>query len=176
MLSPNGAALSAPAPAAAKVFVTVDEALRLAFPGCDVKRQVAYLSPRQMARVKALAEEEVASAVITSYRAVCGGQPAGTAYFDTHKVRTAPETLFVVVSPAGAVSRLEVIAFDEPEEYLPRAAWYRQFLGRGLDAELQIKRAIQPVTGATLSAHAATSAVRRVLALHRVIAEGEPPK
>jgi len=60
-------------------------------------------------------------------------------------------------------------SFLEPPDYIPREAWYRQFEGRGLDPDLDLKRAIRPVTGATLTARATTSAVRRVLALHRVI-------
>ena len=157
------------APAAAKVFLSVDEALKLAFPQCKVERKTAYLTPEQMKRAREIAGVEVPSALVTYHVAIRGGQPAGTAYFDTHRVRTLPETLMVVIDPQGRVSRIEVISFREPEEYLPRGAWYEQFKGRGLDRELQLKQAIRPVTGATLTARATTDAVRRVLALHKVI-------
>ena len=50
------------------------------------------------------------------------------------------------------------------------AAWYGQFPGKGLDADLDLKRGIHPVAGASLTARATTAAVRRVLALHRVLA------
>ncbi len=157
------------APCAAKVFVTVDEALKLAFPGGQVERRAAFLTAAQVKRARALAGAEVPGALVSYYVAARGGQPAGTAYFDTHRVRTLPETLMIVVDPQGKVGRIEVISFREPEEYRPRGAWYQQFLGRGLDADLQIKRGIHPVTGATLTARATTDAVRRVLALHQVI-------
>ncbi|HEV2853012.1 MAG TPA: FMN-binding protein [Thermoanaerobaculia bacterium] len=163
------ALLLAAAPAAAKVFVTVDEALKLAFPGCEVERRTAFLKPEQVQRARGLAGAEVPAALVNYYVARRGGQPAGTAYFDTHRVRTLPETLMIVVDPQGKVGRIEVISFREPEEYMPRGAWYQQFLGRGLDADLQLKRGIHPVTGATLTARATTDAVRRVLALHQVI-------
>lgn len=167
--------LLAAAPAAARVFVTVDEAIRLAFPGCQVTRKTAFLKPEQVKRARALAGAEVPSAVVTYYAAARGGQPAGTAYFDTHRVRTLPETLMIVVDPQGKVGRIEVISFREPEDYLPRGVWYQQFLGRSLDPELQLKRGIRPVTGATLTARATTDAVRRVLALHQVIAGAPAP-
>jgi hypothetical protein len=80
-----------------------------------------------------------------------------------------PETIMVVVDPAGAISRIEVLSFSEPEEYLPRPQWYAQFTGKPLNDELSMKRAIHPVTGATLTAQATTDAARRVLALHRVL-------
>jgi Na+-translocating ferredoxin:NAD+ oxidoreductase RnfG subunit len=160
------------APAAAKVFLGVDEALKVVFPGCKIERRTAYLTPAQVQKVKDLAGVEVPSALVSYYTATRNGQPAGTAYFDTHKVRTLPETLMIVVDPQGKVARIEVISFREPEEYMPRAAWYQQFLGKRLDADLQIKRSLRPVTGATLTARATTDAVRRVLAEHQVVFAG----
>ena len=162
--------LLAAVPAAAKVFLTVDEAVKLAFPGCEVARRSAFLKPEQVKKARDLSGAEVPSAVVTYYAATRNGQPAGTAYFDTHRVRTLPETLMIVVDPQGKVGRVEVISFREPEDYMPRGVWYAQFLGRSLDSELQLKRGIRPVTGATLTARATTDAVRRVLALHQVIA------
>ena len=64
-----------------------------------------------------------------------------------------------------------MVSFREPLDYLPREGWYRQFDGEQLDDDLQLKRDIRPVTGATLTARATTEAVRRVLAIHQV-AEG----
>jgi hypothetical protein len=156
----------------AKVFLTVDEAVKLAFPGCEIAKRTAFLTPEQVRRARELSQGEVPSALLTCYVATRGGQPAGTAYFDTHRVRTLPETLMVVVDPQGRVGRIEVISFREPEEYMPRGAWYEQFRGKALGPDLQLKRDIRPVTGATLTARATTDAVRRVLALHRVLAGG----
>jgi len=79
------------------------------------------------------------------------------------------ETIMVVVDPSGAVARIEVLSFSEPEEYMPRPRWYEQFAGKTLNDELSMKRGIHPVTGATLTARATTDAARRVLALHRVL-------
>ena len=47
---------------------------------------------------------------------------------------------------------------------LPR----RHFDPARLDEELELKRAIRPVTGATLTARATSDAVRRILAIHDV--------
>jgi hypothetical protein len=157
--------------ASSKVFLTQDEALRLAFPGCEVTRRTAYLTPEQVRRAHDLSGEEVPSALLVYYQARRNSQLMSTAYFDTHRVRTLPETLMVVIDPQGRVARLEVISFREPEEYMPRGAWYEQFRGRKLDRELGLKTGIHPVSGATLTARATTSAVRRVLALHQVISE-----
>jgi hypothetical protein len=164
----SGALLAAPA--AAKVYLTREEALKLAFPGASVERKTAFLTAEQQREAQKLSgDEALPGALVTFYAARKDGKDVGTAYFDAHVVRTMPETIMVVIDPSGAIARIEVLSFSEPEEYLPRARWYAQFSGKALDAELSMKRAIRPVTGATLTARATTDAARRVLALHRVL-------
>jgi hypothetical protein len=162
-------------PAGARVLLSQKEALALAFPGCEVQRSSVFLSPEQTKRAGELAGEPPQGALVAVYRARCGGQSGGAAYFDVHRVRTLPETVMVVVDPRGHVARVEVLSFDEPADYLPRRPWYEQFHGQALGPELRLSRAIRPVTGASLTARATTAAVRRVLALHQVIAEAPPP-
>ncbi|MCY3928113.1 MAG: FMN-binding protein [Acidobacteria bacterium] len=165
------AASIAPQPAGAKVFLTRSEALELAFPDCKVDRQTRYLTADQRRRATEMAGVEVDSRLVVQYAAHCESEPAGTAYFDIHRVRTLAETLMVVVDAEGRVVRLEVMSFLEPEEYIPRRNWYEQFLERRLDDRLRLKRSIHAVTGATLTARATTEAVRRILALDQVLRE-----
>lgn len=167
-----------PARAQGKVRLTVQEALALAFPDCKVERKSVFLTKRQKKRVTDLTGNKRVPGVVFPYVATHEktGQPAGTAYFDRHRVRTLPEVLMIVVSPDHVVRRIEVLAFAEPEDYLPRASWYAQFRGKTLDRDLQLKRHIKGVTGATLTARATTDAVRRVLALHRVLHPKVPVK
>lgn len=160
--------LLVPALSSGKVLLTFQEALGLAFPGCEVERESLFLTDEQVERARRLAGVEVPSALVTRFVARETGRAVGWAYLDTHRVRTLPETLLIVVDPKSRVARVEVLSFAEPEEYLPRDAWYAQLLGRPLDDDLRLKRAIRPVTGATLTARATEAAVRRVLAVHQV--------
>ena len=158
--------------AGAKLFLSQPQALELAFgPGASVERQSHFLTPQQLeqAQAQAGAGVRVEGALVTRYVGRKDGRLLGTVYFDTHRVRTLPETLMIVVGAEGTVTRVEVLTFGEPDEYLPRPAWYDQFDGRRLDRELSVSRSIHGVTGATLSARAATEAVRRTLALHAVL-------
>lgn len=177
ILALSGAAALAVSAAPAKVFLTQEEALRLAFPGATIERKTAFLTDAQRRAARKLSgAEDLPAALATYYRATRDGREVGTAYFDTHRVRTLPETILVVVDPAGAVARIEVLSFQEPEEFLPRPRWYEQFAGKPLDDELSLKRGIRPVSGATLTARATTDAARRVLALHRVLHPPAAPR
>jgi hypothetical protein len=163
------ALVASPLAAAAKVFLTQEEALKLAFPGASIERRTVYLTEAEQAEAAKLSGGPRPSALVVVYVATQDGRPAGAAYFDTHVVRTQPETLMIVVDPSGAITRLEVLSFSEPEEYMPRANWYAQFPGRPLSDELAVRRGIRAVSGATLTARATTEAARRVLAIHQVI-------
>ena len=51
-----------------------------------------------------------------AYVARKDGKVVGTAFFDSHIVRTKQETLMVVVTPEGKVADVETIVFQEPPE------------------------------------------------------------
>lgn len=162
--------------AGATVLITVEEALEQAFPGSTTKRQTLFLSDEQREAVERESGAEVSSALATRYVAHGeDGAVLGWAYLDTHRVRTLPETLMIVLDGDGTVRRVEVVTFREPLEYMPREGWYGQYEGQELDDNLALKRDIRPVTGATLTARATTEAVRRVLAIHAVVAQEETP-
>jgi hypothetical protein len=167
-----GAVFLAGSAAWSTVLIGVEEALELAFPGSTTTRETIFLSDQQRNSVAARSGADVSSSLATRYVAQReDGTVLGWAYLDTHRVRTLPETLMIVLDPEGRVRRVEVVTFREPLEYLPREGWYGQFEGRELDDDLALKRDIRPITGATLSARATTEAVRRILALHAVIGE-----
>jgi hypothetical protein len=156
----------------AKSFLTQEEALRLAFPkGAVVTRKTAFLSEADRAEVGRRAGGAPPPGLVAYYVASVDGNPAGTAYFDTHVVRTLPETILVAVDPKGAISRIEVLSFSEPEEYLPRGTWYGQFPGKTLGDELSEKRGLRTVTGATITVRVTVEAARRVLALDTFLKE-----
>jgi hypothetical protein len=158
--------------AAATVLITVEEAVALAFQDAATTRETLFLTDEQISRVATAGGGELPGAMVTRFVAMTDGQPVGYAYLDTHRVRTLPETLMVVLEPDGGVRRVEVVVFREPIEYIPRDSWYGQFEGERLSDELALKRDIRPVTGATLTARATTEAVRRVLAIHAVMGTG----
>ena len=159
---------AAAAPGRAKVFLKTDEALALAFPDAEIRKERIFLTPKQRKEAQELAKVEVENNMVYAYRAYRKGKYVGTAYFDAHLVRTFKETVMFAVGVDDTIQRFELLAFGEPIDYTPRGTWYAQFTGRKLDSDLSLKRGIRGVTGATLTAQATTDAARRVLALHEV--------
>lgn len=157
-----------PAAAAGRVLLTQKQALDLAFPpGTKVERRTAFLSQEQLERASKRGRVKIDSSVWTYYVGLASGAATGYAYFDTHVVRTMPETFMAVLNPDGSVRSVELLAFAEPDDYLPRPSWLKQFHGRRADEDLMVGRALRNITGASLTSNALADGVRRVLAVHR---------
>jgi len=157
----------------ATVFHSQEEALDLAFPGADrIDSQTYIITGSQKAAIETLARSELESELITLFSGWRGDELMGRAFIDVHTVRTLPEAFMVVLSPAGQVTSLRVLAFYEPSEYMPTTRWYQQFDGADrekLSGGLRLGRDVHGVVGATLSARAVTRSVRRVLAFHDIL-------
>lgn len=167
------------APARARVEMTQDEALRQAFPPpLEVERRTLYLDDAQAKQAGEAAGVPIEVRVVPYYVGRSAGVITGYAYFDTHLVRTLPETVMIRVTPAGAIVAIDIIAFDEPPEYRVTTRWLEQFRGRDADEAPRLPGAIRSLSGATLSARAVTDAARRVLALHRLFVQPRdtPPR
>lgn len=148
---------------------STQEALALAFPGAQITRKDHWLTEPQAQQVKERAGTPLSGLWQVAYEARREGRLVGVGILDTHRVRTLPETALVAISAEGRILRVEVIAFREPQEYLAREAWLRQFDGKALDSQLTLKGAIRPLAGSTLTANALTDAARRCLALHQLL-------
>jgi len=158
--------------AVAQDVITRDEALAAVFPSpAMIERRTAFLDEAQLERARALAGQgvNVDHSVVTYYVGRPASGPVTVAYFDAHRVRTLPEALMVLVDTNGTIGKIRVLKFSEPPEYRPPDGWLDRFVGRVLDDDLRLKRAIDGITGATLTSDAVTDATRRVLALHAVI-------
>jgi hypothetical protein len=161
--------------AEAKVYLSQAEALALAFPGADrIESRTHVLDEAQAKRVEALARAPVDSRLVTIHTGFKDGAVLGHALIELHTVRTLPEAVLVVLAPDGQVRSLRMLAFYEPEEYLPPERWLAQFERQPLSDELRIQGRIHGIAGATLSSRAVTGGVRRALALWEVLVRGAP--
>ncbi len=155
----------------AKLLLSQEEGLSLAFPaGAKVEKKTAFLSKEQVRAAQKRARAKVDSHIWTYYVGrSSAGATLGYVYFDRVVIRTLPATVMVSVSPDGRIRFIEILTFSEPEDYLPKRRWLKQFRGRGLDRELRIQGVIRNVSRATLTSYALTRAVRRMLAIHAVL-------
>jgi hypothetical protein len=164
------ALVATPVAAGAKVFLSRKEAVATAFPGAErVEEKTWVLDDAQVSAIQSLARERLDSKLVTVYTGVRDGRIVGHALIDIHTVRTQPEAFLVVVDPEGVVRDVRMVAFYEPQEYLPSDRWLEQFRDEKLSQELHLQRKIHVIAGSTLSSRAVTGGVRRALALFEVL-------
>jgi hypothetical protein len=167
--------LTASGASAAPVYSSREQALARAFPPpATIERKTYFLTDAEREKASRAARAKIDSSLVIAYVGRGRDGILGTGYFDTHTVRTMPETLLVTVRPDGTLLAVEVVAFGEPEDYLPRRNWLKLFPGRRLDENLAVGRSLAHVSGATLTTHVIADAVRRVLAIHAIIAGKAP--
>lgn len=148
----------------AQTRMTQEQALRLYFPApLQIERRTVYLTDRQVDSIRQAAQTPVESKMVSYYVGKRDAVVVGYAFFETQIVRTMPATYMIVLLPDGVVRGVEILAFYEPEDYLPPASWLRLYNGRDAHADLRVKREIPNVVGATLSARGVADGVRRVL-------------
>lgn len=133
-----------------------------------IERRTLFLSEEEVKRIEALSKTRMESKMFPYYVAMKNNEISGYAFLGSHIVRTKPVVYLIVINPEGSLRQVEILAFYEPEEYLPSGRWFSQFEGRGLDEGLFPKRGISAVSGATLSVNGITAEVRKILAIFEI--------
>ncbi len=162
-------ALAAPA-GAARDYATASQALARHFPPpATTTRKVAWLTPAQVAEIERRSGERPRR-VVPYYEARRGGALLGYAFVDDVIGRTEPITYLAAISPEATVIGVDLLTFRESHGYqVEGQGWRDQFRGRRLAPELHLGRAIDSISGATLSARAITRGIRRLLATAEVV-------
>jgi len=162
-------ALAAPA-GAARVYVTAEQAVTRHFPPpATTIRKVAWLTAAQAQKIEHRSGERP-QRVVPYDEARRRGEVIGYAFVDNVIGRTEPITYLVAVTPKASVIGVDLLTFRESHGYqVERQSWRDQFKGLSLTNKLHLGRAIDSISGATLSARALTRGIRRVLATVEVV-------
>ena len=91
----------------------------------------------------------------------------GVAFVDKSVVRTASELVLICLRSDGSLRAVEVLAWNEPEDYLPPRRWLETLSGAKDPERMRPGYEVARIAGATLSGQAVTAAVRRALVLGR---------
>ncbi len=163
-----GAILARAAPGA--VYYGKQDALEAAFPDADeIEAKRFFLTEEQREQIQNLAGAPLEDRLLTLHVGKKADKILGYAFLETHEVRTMPETLLIVVSPDGGIAKILLAAFYEPPEYEAPKRWLEQFDRAKLTPGLRVNRDIKGIAGSTLTAHAVTSGIRRVLAMYQIL-------
>lgn len=146
----------------AGVIKQPEYAISQLYPKASVDKKRALLTGAEASRIEHMAKQRLASKIITYYE-IKKGHKTRYAVLLTTKVRSKTMTALVFIEE-GKLSRIEMVAFYEPAEYLPSHRWMTGLEGKSSSYTLQPRRDIPTITGATLSANAVARTARLALA------------
>ncbi len=151
----------------ATVFYSKTEAMELAFGvGTTIESLSLFPDETQTARIQQIAKVNLESGLFTFYVGKNQDKILGYAAIETTTVRTKPETLMIVLTPEGELSKVVTLAFHEPAEYQPPDTWYEKLYKRTL-TDMDFNKGVDGITGATLSTRAGLASVRKVMAIYQ---------
>ncbi len=171
------AALCFAAARADQVFLREPDAARALFgDGVRAERSTLELSAAELDELSRRVGRKV-DAHPYPYLAVSAGsgQLLGWVFVLDVVGQSLPITFAVAVKAEGRVQDVQVMVYREPHGSEIRERRFRaQFAGKGADQPLLVGKDIDAISGATISSHSATYAVRKGLALAEILRRRSP--
>jgi len=153
----------------ASVLISPFDALKATYgEACQSKKKNIILTSAQFNAVEKLAKVKISSKIFRTYSTTCQKQQFHSLLV-THKVRSKTVTTLYAFDEKGLLKSVEIIAFNEPQEYMPNSNWIQNLQQQQLDDTLRLGKRISPISGATLSAQALSHSTRIALALYEVL-------
>jgi Na+-translocating ferredoxin:NAD+ oxidoreductase RnfG subunit len=160
-------------PSFATIFYSKNEAMELAFgKGAQIEQLSLFPDENEVAKIEQDAKIKLDSGLFTFYVGKDQAKILGYAAIETSTVRTKPETLMIVLTPDGELSKVYTLAFHEPPEYQPPERWFEQFYKRPL-ADMDFNKGVDGISGATLSTRSALTSIRKVMSIYQVMVKNK---
>jgi Na+-translocating ferredoxin:NAD+ oxidoreductase RnfG subunit len=160
------AALSVALPARATVYLSVEQAQALMFPGASLTPDFRTLTSEQVSAIEKSSDTNVLNKQLKVWKVSTGG------WFIADEVVGKHEFIpfAVAIDASGAVQDVEILEYKESyggEVMNPK--WRSQFTGKNKASPLKLTKDIQNISGATLSSKHITDGVRRLLASYAIV-------
>lgn len=155
----------APAGVHATVYLNVEQAKQMIFPGESLQPVAVVLNEEQRRVIEQKSGVRVRQPELRAWKAANGGYLIVDEVLGKHEFIT----YAVGLTRGGAVRQVEIMEYRETYGYEIRdPAWRAQFAGKTSAAELKLDHDIRNISGATLSCRHITDGVKRILATYDV--------
>lgn len=163
------AALTIATPVHATVYMSVEQARALMFPGATFTPDFRDLTDAQVSAIEEASDTGVRNPHLKAWRVSGGGWFIADEVLGKHEF--IPFALGI--DAEGAVKDIEILEYREAyggEVMNPK--WRAQFAGKKNGAALKLTEDIQNISGATLSSKHITDGVRRLMAAYAIVLAG----
>lgn len=138
-------------------------------PNMTIKKKSLLLNKAQAKQVSTQAKAKLTTRIFRTFSIDDDEKRVGHAVLLNGKVRTKNAAVLYLIDTNGTIRAVEIVAFNEPPEYIPASGWIEQFKGKSVKDELRVDRDIPTITGATMSARNIADGARVALALYETV-------
>lgn len=135
----------------------------------SVDQQNIILSEAQVQQLSKASQQTIETKLYRLYIAKNEAKTLGYGVLLNKKVRTKTAISLYLIGIDGKIKSIEIVAFNEPIEYLPAKTWLDGFDNKSGSNTLRLNQDIPTVSGATLSARAITDGSRIALSLIDIV-------
>ncbi len=132
-----------------------------------VQRGKIILSKDELLKVKKIAKLPVKSKLYRYYEVKKRDEIVAYAILISQKVRTKKATVLYFIEDES-IKFIEILAFLEPHEYIPKETWMKQFDDKNITDTFKVGKDIPTISGATLSARTITDSARLAIAIYKI--------
>ena len=153
-------------PAYATVYLSVEQAQAVLFPGATLQPQPRTLTEEQVKAIEHASGVHVLTKQLKVWRVSAGG------WFIVDEVVGKHEYIpfALALDDKGAVKGVEILEYREAYGGQIRdPEWQKQFLGKDASAKLQLGKSIRNISGATLSCKHIMDGVERLLVTYELV-------
>jgi Na+-translocating ferredoxin:NAD+ oxidoreductase RnfG subunit len=159
------ASLAIVSPACATVYLSLEQAQALMFPGATFAQDFKTLSDDQVSQIEKQSDTNVLNRNLKAWRVSGGGWFIADEVVGKHEFIP----VAIAIDKNGAVKDVEILEYREAYGGDVRnPKWLAQFDGKKSGDSVHLTDDIQNISGATLSSKHITDGVRRLLATYAV--------
>lgn len=162
-------ALTNAAPAYATVYMSVEQAQALMFPGSSLVTDFRDLTDEQVSSIERASDTSVLNRHLKAWKVSGGGWFIADQVVGKHEFIP----IAVGIDASGGVKDVEILEYRESYGgEVMNQKWRAQFIGKDNGSTLKLMEDIQNISGATLSSKHITDGVRRLLATYALVLAG----
>jgi Na+-translocating ferredoxin:NAD+ oxidoreductase RnfG subunit len=151
----------------ADVLISPQEAMVLAYKDAtQITKKNILLTNEQTQKIQEEAKVKLSSKIYRIFKAQKDEKVLGYGILINETVRSKNAVILYFIAHDSILKGIEIIAFNEPPEYMPSKEWSSQFQNIESTKMLRVSKEIPTITGATMSARSVTDGSRLAFALY----------
>ena len=158
----------------AKMLISPFDAMKANF-GAKTKivKKNILLTNEEAKNIQKIAKIKLKSKIFKTFKAITGKKTIGYGIIINRKVRSKNAVVLYMISKDSVLKSMEIIAFNEPMEYIPSKTWQEQFKDIPTTKKLRLNKEIPTISGATLSAKSIVDGSRVAFAFYDEVLKGK---